>query len=81
MCMPCGDVLRGISESIVIITMQTSSVSCIAYRGRSRGKVQGVPPPLGDDLSLSNTTGILQKNSSWYIGVEVKHETRLKNLC
>ena len=33
-------------------------------RGGSRGRVQGVrtlPPPLRDDLRLSNTTGILNK--------------------
>ena len=36
------------------------------FRGRSRGRVQGVrtPPPRRDDLRLSNTTGILLKNKS-----------------
>ena len=45
------------------------------------GRVQGVhPPPLPrDDLRLSNTTGILPKNTLCFIGAEVKHETRLKN--
>ena len=40
--MPCSDDTPGISESIVIINMQTSSVSCIACRGGSRGRVHGV---------------------------------------
>ena len=45
------------------------------------GRVQGVhPPPLPrDDLRLSNTTGILPKNTLCFIGAEVKHETMLKN--
>ena len=66
-CNQCGDTLRG---------------------GGSRGRVQEgyahhtpAPPP---DFRLSITTGILQKDINktlWFIGVEVKHETRLKNLC
>ena len=28
-----------------------------------------------DDLRFSNTTGILQKNAMWFIGVEVEQET------
>ena len=42
------------------------------------------PPPFlvpWDDLQLSTTTGILQKKSVWFIGVEVKYETGLKNSC
>ena len=39
--------------------------------------VQGVHPP-GDDLWLSNTTGILQKNMG-FIGVEVEQETFLSD--
>ena len=31
------------------------------------------PPP--DDLWFSNTTGILQKKTMWFIGVEVEQET------
>ena len=49
----------------------------MSVRCGSRGRVQGLrtPPP-------SNTTGILQKEKNiLFIGVEVKHETRLKNLC
>ena len=35
-----------------------------------------------DDLWLSNTTSVLQKNKTlWFICVEEKHEMRLKNLC
>ena len=45
-------------------------------RGRSKGKLQGVrPPPPRDELRFSNTTGILQKKTMWFIGVEVEQET------
>ena len=53
-------------------------------RGGSRGRVRGwgggpppppPPPPLRDDLRFSNTTGILQKKTVWFIGVEVERET------
>ena len=49
--------------------------------GASSGEgAGGTPPPLPrDDLRLSNTTGILPKNTLCFIGAEVKHETRLKN--
>ena len=43
-------------------------------RGGSRGRVQRVRPP-PDDLQFSNTTGILQKKTMWFIGVEVEQET------
>ena len=33
------------------------------------------PPPTRDDLRFSNTTGILQKKTIWFIGVEVEQET------
>ena len=32
-------------------------------------------PPPRDDLPFSNTTGILQKKTKWFIGVEVEQET------
>ena len=32
-------------------------------------------PPPRDDLRFSNTTGILQKETMWFIGVEVEQET------
>ena len=32
-------------------------------------------PPPRDDLRFSNTTGILQKKTMWFIGVEVEQET------
>ena len=35
---------------------------------------RGCAPPW-DDLRFSNTTGILQKKSMWFIGVEVEQET------
>ena len=39
------------------------------------------PPTPRDDLRFSNTTGIMKKKKAlWFIGVEVKHETRLENL-
>ena len=50
-------------------------------RDGSRGRVQGVHtplPPTWDDLRFSNTTGILlkqkQKQTMWFIGVEVEQE-------
>ena len=48
------------------------------YRGCARGGGRGAPPPpppLRDDLRFSNTTGILQKKTMWFIGVEVEQET------
>ena len=33
------------------------------------------PPPARDDLRFSNTTGILQKKTIWFIAVEVEQET------
>ena len=33
------------------------------------------PPSPRDDLRFSNTTGILQKKTTWFIGVEVEQET------
>ena len=33
------------------------------------------PPPPCDDLRFSNSTGILQKKTMWFIGVEVQQET------
>ena len=51
-------------------------LSCSRGRGRSRGRVQGLHPPLPrDDLQFSNTTGILQKKTMWFIGVVVEQET------
>ena len=32
-------------------------------------------PPPRNDLRFSNTTGILQKEKFWFIGVEVEQET------
>ena len=44
--------------------------------GGSRGRVQGLrTPPPWDDLWFSNTTGILQKKTIWFIGVEIEQET------
>ena len=33
------------------------------------------PPPPSDDLRFSNTTGIMQKKTMWFIGVEVEQDT------
>ena len=33
-----------------------------------------MPPPPQDDLRFSNTTGILRKKTTWFIGVEVEQE-------
>ena len=40
-------------------------------RGGSRGRVQGVRTPPGDDLRFSNTTGILQKKKKELCGLLV----------
>ena len=51
-------------------------IKLLNYRGGSRGRVQGVRTPLPrDDLRFSNTTGILQKKTMWFTGVEVEQET------
>ena len=50
--------------------------SDVNNKGGSRGRVQGVrTPPPRDDLRFSNTTGILQKKTMWFIGVEVEQGT------
>ena len=67
--------------SVMIISLLTNLITTekrifTVFRGGSRGRVQGVrPPPPRDDLQFSNTTGILQKNTMWFIGVEVEKET------
>ena len=38
------------------------------------GRAPPAPPP-PDDLRFSNTTGILQKKTMWFIDVEVERET------
>ena len=53
-------------EILILITAEQS----IIIRGGSRGRV-----PPWDDLRFSNTTGILQKKTLWFIGVEVDQET------
>ena len=42
---------------------------------RIYGEGAGGAHPPGDDLRFSNTTGILQKKTMWFIGVEVEQET------
>ena len=60
-------------DPVAVSTLQ-NSLKC---RGGSRGRVQGVrTPPPWDDLQFSNTTGIMQKKTMWFIGVEVEQETR-----
>ena len=45
-------------------------------RANLRGGCRGWhPPPPRDDLRFFNTTGILQKKTMWFIGVEVEQET------
>ena len=52
---------------------------CIShtYHWRISGEGAGGahPPPFRDDLRFSNTTGILQKRTMWFTGVEVEQET------
>ena len=52
------------------------------FGSRGGGGVQGVRPHPLNDLRLSNTNGLPlpKKNELWFIGVEVKNETSLKNL-
>ena len=38
------------------------------------------PPPPKGDLRFSNTTGILQKKTMWFVGVEVEQETSAPSL-
>ena len=53
-----------------------NSTTAGADLGRGcRGCAPPPPPPLWDDLLFSNTTGILQKKTMWFIGVEVEQET------
>ena len=54
-------------------SFQTEKIRKRDRGGGGRGGVGGAPLPR-DDLQVSNETGFL------IIGVEVKHETRLKNL-
>ena len=67
---------REIYRKMEILILITAGQSII-IRGGSRGRVQGVrtPPPPRDDLRFSNTTGILQKKTLWFIGAEVDQET------
>ena len=63
-------------KNVVLLFFATNAEK--PYAGADlRGGCRGV------DLRLFNTTGILQKKKKtfWFMGVEVKHETRLKNLC
>ena len=67
-----------IKDSLYLACSPIQSYYRNAYRGGSRGRVQGVrtppPPPPRDDLRFSNTTGILREKK-WFIGVEVEQET------
>ena len=40
----------------------------------TQGRIQGEGAGGADDLRFSNTTGILQKKTTWFIGVEVEQE-------
>ena len=67
-----------------MLTMTMKKCVHVHLRGGSRGRVEGFAHPLppSDDLRLSNSTDILPKKKNWwFIGAEVKHETRLENLC
>ena len=47
----------------------------LQLQGRIYGEGAGGARPPKDDLRFSNTTGILQKKTMWFIGVEVEQET------
>ena len=70
---------RNQNEARLTIELSTWSLfPVLISRGGSRGRVRGVrpPPPFPwDDLRFSNTTGILQKKTMWFIDVEVEQET------
>ena len=53
----------------------TYSLGSRDLRGGCKGCPHPPPPPPRDDLRFSNTTGILQKKTMWFIGVEVEQET------
>ena len=58
-------------------------VTNFSLRGGSRGDVHGMHTPPSDHLWISYITSIVEKKEKktvWFIDVEVKHETRLKNL-
>ena len=56
--------------------------SLILFSGADlRGGCKGMRTPSPrDDLRFSNTTGILQKKTMWFIGVEVEQETSAPSL-
>ena len=56
--------------------------SLILFSGADlRGGCRGMRTPSPrDDLRFSNTTGILQKKTMWFIGVEVEQETSAPSL-
>ena len=70
---------RNQNEARLTIELSTWSLfPVLISRGGSRGRVRGVrpPPPFPwDDLRFSNTSGILQKKTMWFIDVEVEQET------
>ena len=52
------------------------TISASYTRADLWGGCRGCAPlPPRDDLWFSNTTGILQKKTMWFIGVEVEQET------
>ena len=61
-----------ISFSHHLFWLTNRCVSGVDLGGGCRGCAKSPP---GDDLRFSNTTGILQKKTMWFIGVEVEQET------
>ena len=59
----------GISDPVLV-----RSILQAEPRADLGGGCRGCAPPR-DDLRFSNTTGILQKKTMWFIGVEVEQET------
>ena len=70
----------GVNVQFSLSIVKLAAVKNWAFKGRSRGRVQGVRTPPWDDLRFSSTTSILpkkkkKKKTTWFIGFEVDQET------
>ena len=74
--------MSAVMLSEVLFSFPCNGICCVVksvyYRDGSRWEGAGgahPPPPPRDDQRFSNTTGILQKKTMWFTGVEVERET------